>query len=257
MRTICVAGVGGAIGIMLAACSMVGPRDASTTAENRTPTSSESAAAAASAPSVPTESAPTASDPADSTRQRSSAPAVAAVPPGTFPDAVAERLAALVGSESDSLPQSEAGFYMDLQEANLRQALQDTGVRLMRGDRRIELTVSGPAAFDTGTTAVSPAMDAALNKIARVLAQYPKTFLSIHGHTDPLGDAEYNRHLSEQRAINVARRLVAGGVEPDRMVVVGHGESDPVSTDTSPGSRPPNRRIEVHLEPIVRPTSDR
>ncbi len=50
--------------------------------------------------------------------------------------------------------------------------------------------------------------------------------LVVEGHTDAVGNAAYNRNLSERRAKSVKDYLVARGVEPQRLRVEGKGMAD-------------------------------
>ena len=66
---------------------------------------------------------------------------------------------------------------------------------------------------------------------------------AVVGHTDSVGSAGYNQDLSLRRARSVKRRLVAGAVEPGRLVEVGLGESYPVAGAGGDDAR--NRRVEI------------
>ena len=66
---------------------------------------------------------------------------------------------------------------------------------------------------------------------------------AVVGHTDSAGADDYNRDLSLRRARSVKRHLVAGAVEPGRLVEVGLGESYPVAGAGGDDAR--NRRVEV------------
>lgn len=76
----------------------------------------------------------------------------------------------------------------------------------------------------------------------------------IVGHTDRIGDANYNQKLSERRAESVRKYLVSQGIEDNRLHAVGKGESQPV--DDCKGVRgkklieclQPNRRVVVEVE---------
>ena len=72
--------------------------------------------------------------------------------------------------------------------------------------------------------------------------------LQVTGYTDRSGSAAYNQRLSERRANNVAKALVALGVPREQMMVAGRGENDN-RVPTAPGVREPqNRRVEI-IEP--------
>jgi OOP family OmpA-OmpF porin len=70
-------------------------------------------------------------------------------------------------------------------------------------------------------------------------------YIEIVGHTDDVGDDEYNQALSEQRADAVARHLVKVGVDASKMVVLGLGEKLPVASNATAEGRADNRRVEV------------
>jgi hypothetical protein len=69
----------------------------------------------------------------------------------------------------------------------------------------------------------------------------------LEGHSDPLGDAEYNKLLSLERAIWARNRLVSYGVSASRIQAVGLGSS---RTAPHPEDSPSaNRRVEARFVP--------
>lgn len=83
---------------------------------------------------------------------------------------------------------------------------------------------------------------------ADFLKEYPQLDVTIEGHTDSTGPADYNQWLSEQRAKAVGDSLVSDfGIEQSRVNTVGYGETKPrVSNDTRE-NRALNRRIEANM----------
>jgi len=73
--------------------------------------------------------------------------------------------------------------------------------------------------------------------------------ISIEGHTDNTGTANYNRILSQRRANAVADILVNNGVPPARLYAVGRGENEPVASNLSATGRAQNRRVEIVIRP--------
>ncbi len=53
----------------------------------------------------------------------------------------------------------------------------------------------------------------------------------VTGYTDEMGSVDYNMALSQRRAENVKKHLVAKGIEPARIYTEGKGKSNPVVTD--------------------------
>jgi outer membrane protein OmpA-like peptidoglycan-associated protein len=65
----------------------------------------------------------------------------------------------------------------------------------------------------------------------------------IEGHTDAQGSADYNLRLSQSRADEVRRYLVAQGLAPQRLSSVGRGSREPA--DPSAPMSPENRRVRI------------
>ena len=71
------------------------------------------------------------------------------------------------------------------------------------------------------------------------------TYIEVIGHTDDVGDDDYNMELSEQRAESVRNYLIGAGVDGSKMVTVGAGESMPIASNKTDEGRAENRRVEV------------
>jgi outer membrane protein OmpA-like peptidoglycan-associated protein len=71
--------------------------------------------------------------------------------------------------------------------------------------------------------------------------------MTVVGHTDALGDADYNADLSEMRAEAVVRAVRAAGIPAERTVVSGAASTRPAASEDSENGRAQNRRVEVHL----------
>ncbi len=89
-----------------------------------------------------------------------------------------------------------------------------------------------------------------MDKVADVVIRYGKTTLTVVGHTDNKGTAEYNQKLSEQRALSVAQYLESKDVNPVRLATLGKGEADPIASNDTESGRQANRRVEIYIEPV-------
>ena len=84
-----------------------------------------------------------------------------------------------------------------------------------------------------------------LSVVAQVLKDNPEITLSIEGHTDSRGNANYNKKLSANRAKAVLDHLVkTGGIERHRLTSVGFGKEQPIDTNATAEGRAMNRRVE-------------
>lgn len=70
--------------------------------------------------------------------------------------------------------------------------------------------------------------------------------IQIEGHTDSKGSDAYNQKLSQRRAQSVIRYLAKSfGVEEDRLLAAGKGESEPIADNSTDSGRQKNRRVQV------------
>ena len=130
--------------------------------------------------------------------------------------------------------------------------LIDAGeLKIVMRDGRMVLQLPTDVLFDSGRVDVKPAGQQALVQVAGVLKTLGGRKLQVAGHTDnvPIQTARFpsNWELSTQRAIEVARVLIAQGVRPEVVSAAGYGEFEPVAPNDAPDARARNRRIEITL----------
>ncbi len=143
------------------------------------------------------------------------------------------------------------GYYMDRQEAKLREKLQNSGVQVVRDGDNLILVMPGNVTFDTNSSQVRPQFEDVLESVALVVEEFDKTLLEVTGHTDSTGSDSYNMQLSEQRANAVANHLRRHDVSADRILTQGYGENRPIANNSTPEGRQQNRRVEIVLVPIT------
>ena len=86
-----------------------------------------------------------------------------------------------------------------------------------------------------------------LNAAAQTLLDNPALVVEVAGHTDDVGDENYNAGLSLARAVSVRDYMVGLGVDPARITARGYGESDPVADNGTAEGRASNRRVELRV----------
>lgn len=86
-----------------------------------------------------------------------------------------------------------------------------------------------------------------LSRIAGIIMTSHDYTVSVNGHTDDVGSAEYNQKLSERRAEAVRDYLIKAGLAPEILSVQGHGKSLPLVRGSSEAARAKNRRVELGL----------
>ncbi len=100
----------------------------------------------------------------------------------------------------------------------------------------------GDVFFDLDASSIKEESKAALSTNATWLKRWTSTRISIEGHCDERGTAEYNLGLGERRANAVKAYLVELGVPADRLVVVSKGKESPFCTDKNEACWQQNRR---------------
>ncbi len=139
------------------------------------------------------------------------------------------------------------GAYMDVQEAELREELAGSGVQVQRNGDQLSLIMPGNITFNTNEFALRGDFMPVLDSVAQVLAKYEDTRLTVTGHTDSTGGAEYNYGLSNRRAQSVANYLATRGVDQNRLVTQGMGPDQPIASNSDEGGRAQNRRVELQI----------
>lgn len=108
-----------------------------------------------------------------------------------------------------------------------------------------ELNLSGKLLFSFNEEHLDAASTQALGTIADTLLKADLTRLRIEGHTDNVGEADYNLRLSARRAAMVARELSVRGLPPARIESVGQGMRLPVADNATEAGRAQNRRVTI------------
>ena len=101
--------------------------------------------------------------------------------------------------------------------------------------------------FESARSTLKPQSGKILGEIADILKRYPYYDLQIDGHTDSQGKEEANQKLSELRAQSCADFLTGKGVEKERFIVNGFGETKPIADNKTAAGRSLNRRVEFEL----------
>jgi peptidoglycan-associated lipoprotein len=99
-----------------------------------------------------------------------------------------------------------------------------------------------PVFFDYDSFDISQAGQASLGGNAALLRKFPTWVVTIEGHCDERGTAEYNLALGEKRAIAAKNYLVSLGIPADRLRVVSYGKEFPFDPGHTESAWSKNRR---------------
>lgn len=93
----------------------------------------------------------------------------------------------------------------------------------------------------------SPNRLPSLKRVYKFLTDNPDVSIEISAHTDSKGSDEYNLQLSQKRAESVVQYLINKGINPERLIAKGYGESMPVADNETEEGRALNRRVEMKI----------
>lgn len=86
-----------------------------------------------------------------------------------------------------------------------------------------------------------------LDRVVYLLKNYPIDLVEVAGHTDSVGNEEYNLTLSDKRASAVLDYIVKKGIAKEKLVSKGYGKHEPVATNETEEGRKLNRRVELRI----------
>jgi outer membrane protein OmpA-like peptidoglycan-associated protein len=143
---------------------------------------------------------------------------------------------------------AEAASQLSMEKRLQAQSLL-ADLRAEKSSDGVVMRVPGEELFALDSEVIEPAAHETLAKVAELIGMFDDRDIRIIGHTDAMGDAEYNQALSERRAGLVKKFFVDNyDLAEARLEVVGAGERQPIATNATRSGRRANRRVEVVIE---------
>jgi peptidoglycan-associated lipoprotein len=99
-----------------------------------------------------------------------------------------------------------------------------------------------PVFYELDSSDLSPTAQKALDENAALLKRYSSWAVTVEGHCDERGTAEYNLALGERRAIAARAYLVSLGISADRLRTVSYGKEFPFDPGHDESAFAKNRR---------------
>ncbi|GFD83497.1 hypothetical protein KUL118_63590 [Tenacibaculum sp. KUL118] len=99
--------------------------------------------------------------------------------------------------------------------------------------------------FDTGKSRIKADSYEIVSEISKMLKTNPNLKISIEGHTDNVGNEDFNMKLSKNRAKSVLMSLVDEGIEESRLESKGFGHTKPIGNNATEEGKAQNRRVEL------------
>lgn len=101
--------------------------------------------------------------------------------------------------------------------------------------------------FVTGDVELTPESNPVFEQVKAELARRPAPEITVIGHTDRVGDLEFNDALSLKRAQFVREALAGAGIDALQIEVSGRGEREPLVPTADGVAKQKNRRVEINV----------
>ena len=151
-------------------------------------------------------------------------------------------LGAIIGATVGGATGAVIGHQMDKQADEIKNSVPDAKVERVGEGIIVEFNSNILFGFDQSN--LSDDAKTSLNKLVKILNDYPDTNIEVQGHTDSKGSAAYNQDLSERRANTVSVYLDGKNIKAGRLSIKGFGESAPKYENDTAEGRTENRRVE-------------
>ncbi len=157
----------------------------------------------------------------------------------------------------DILPYADRGFvypYIKLRDDPLQGDEDDPALgadidAVGAVNTAIHVVLSSASLFATGTSRLNPGLLDPFEEIAEKIRQIPRAHVTIEGHTDDLGNEDFNMLLSQQQAGKIRDYLMdTANIENAEFTLTGRGSLRPVVPNNSENNRRTNRRIEIFIQ---------
>ena len=118
-------------------------------------------------------------------------------------------------------------------------------------DKKLIMVLGERVTFDVGEAELLSDFQPVLQRISGFIASQKGYRVVVSGHTDNVPINTYlfpsNWELSAARAVNVAKFLIAHGMNPFRVSIEGYSMYRPIQENDTPYNRRINRRVEIAL----------
>jgi peptidoglycan-associated lipoprotein len=160
------------------------------------------------------------------TPHATSTPAVASAAPSRATDRAVSQPAAATPAARPSYPDAATRARIDQLLARIEDAYFDYDQHTLRAD-------------------AVKALQGDSTELRDILKDYPNYKLTIEGHCDERGSAQYNMALGEKRAESAKDYLVQVGIPANQLALISYGKDKPICDEHDEGCWQKNRRIHI------------
>ena len=162
-----------------------------------------------------------------------------------------ERLGGATAERAALVQRLEAQNRVKEQFSKVEKMFTNDEARVFRQGDTIILRLVG-LTFASGESQIRPENFPLLAKVEKAIDVFPRSELTIEGHTDSHGGDDFNQKLSQHRAESVQQYMInAMRIPTYRLIATGYGETRPVASNETASGREKNRRIDIVIKPAM------
>lgn len=163
--------------------------------------------------------------------------------------ALDERLGGATAERAALVQRLEAQARVKQQFEQIEKMFTTDEARVFREGNSIIMRLVG-LNFDSGESQLKSTNFDLLAKVEKAIDVFPRSELTIEGHTDSHGGDDSNQTLSQARAESVQQYMInAMRIPTYRLIATGYGETRPVASNETEAGRARNRRIDIVIKP--------
>ncbi len=165
--------------------------------------------------------------------------------------ALDERLGGATAERAALIQRLEAQARVKQQFEQIEKMFTPEEARVFREGDNIIMRLVG-LTFDSGASQIKSDNFDLLAKVEKAIDVFPRSELTIEGHTDSFGGDDFNQKLSQERAESVQQYMInAMRIPTYRLIATGYGETRPVASNETAAGRERNRRIDIVIKPSI------
>lgn len=168
----------------------------------------------------------------------------------TRPDAAGKYKVDLLLGKQYTLIVEASGFLPATRNLDYREVMSTQNIQeelTLKLIKEGEVVTLENVLFDFGSSDLRPESYPTLDEMVRFITQNPQLQIEIAGHTDNVGDMNFNQKLSENRALRVARYILEKGASLKNVITNGYAFTRPVAGNDTEAGRSLNRRVELKV----------
>jgi outer membrane protein OmpA-like peptidoglycan-associated protein len=114
--------------------------------------------------------------------------------------------------------------------------------------KKDKIEIKQQVQFDTGKATIKSVSSKLLAEVGEAIRESNLSKVTVEGHTDDVGDDDFNMRLSQDRANSVRAWLIEKErVDPSILEAIGYGETQPIASNRTKSGRQQNRRVEFKV----------